>query len=182
MFVSSGSYVCQESNISCVTKASACHHTLNGPLTRYVKLRVAHAPGMPGTFSPPPRVIDPDVHHGTCVTHVPWCMTGSITSGFLWSRWRGKRSRHSRRMRNPQFYVSGKRPMPITDTVWKIPAIIGVKSNIATSYPNSNQVVAINYAHETKAVLFWPVRNFGSDQLVSSWIRVMPFYMKSQLW
>ena len=24
----------------------------NGPLTRYVKLRVAHAPGMPGTFSP----------------------------------------------------------------------------------------------------------------------------------
>ena len=24
------------------------------PLTRYVKLRVAHAPGMPGTFFPPP--------------------------------------------------------------------------------------------------------------------------------
>ena len=40
----------------------------NGPLTRYVKLRVAHAPGMPGTFPPPPRVIDPDMHHGTCVT------------------------------------------------------------------------------------------------------------------
>ena len=36
---------------------------------------------------------------------------GSLTSGFLWSRWRGKRSRHSRRMRNPQFHVSGKRPM-----------------------------------------------------------------------
>ena len=43
----------------------------HGPLARYVKLRVAHAPGMPGTFSPPPRVIDPDMHHGTCVTHVP---------------------------------------------------------------------------------------------------------------
>ena len=26
----------------------------HGPPTRYVKLRVAHAPGMPGTFSPPP--------------------------------------------------------------------------------------------------------------------------------
>ena len=25
-----------------------------GPLVRYVKLRVVHAPGMPGTFSPPP--------------------------------------------------------------------------------------------------------------------------------
>ena len=26
-------------------------------------------------------------------------------------RWRGKRSRYSRRMRNPQIYVSGKRPI-----------------------------------------------------------------------
>ena len=88
------------------------HH---GPLARYVKLRIAHAPGMPGTFSLPTRVCDPDVHHGTCVTHVPWCMPGSLTSGFLWSRWRGKRSRHSRRMRNPQFYVSGKRPMSLPE-------------------------------------------------------------------
>ena len=77
------------------------------PLARYVKLRVAHAPGMPGTFSPPPRVSDPDMYHGTCATHVPWCMPGSLNSGFLWSRWRVKRSRHSRRMHNPQFYVSG---------------------------------------------------------------------------
>ena len=34
----------------------------HGPLARWVKLRVAHAPGMPGTFSPPPRVSDPDMH------------------------------------------------------------------------------------------------------------------------
>ena len=44
---------------------------LHGPLTRYAKLRAAHAPGMPGTFFPPPWVSDPDMHHGTCVTHVP---------------------------------------------------------------------------------------------------------------
>ena len=75
------------------------------------KLWVAHAPGMPGTFSPPPWVSDPDMHHGMCVTHMPWCMPGSLTSGFLWSRWRGKRSRHSRRMHNPHFYVSGERPI-----------------------------------------------------------------------
>ena len=62
---------------------------------------------MPGTFPPPQPVSDPDMHHGTCVTHVPWCIPGC----FLWSRWQGKRSRHSRRMRNPQFCVSGKRPM-----------------------------------------------------------------------
>ena len=84
---------------------------LHGPLARYVKLRIAHAPGMPGTFSPPPRVSDPDMHHGTCVTHVSWCMPGSLTSGFLWSWWRGKRSRHFWRMHSPQFFVSGKRPM-----------------------------------------------------------------------
>ena len=38
----------------------------HGPLTRYAKLRVPHAPGMPGAFSPPPRVSDPDMHLGTC--------------------------------------------------------------------------------------------------------------------
>ena len=52
----------------------------HGPLARYVKLRVAHAPGMPGTFSPPPRVSDPDIRHVTCVTHVQWCMPGSLSA------------------------------------------------------------------------------------------------------
>ena len=52
-----------------------------GHFNRYAKLRVAHAPGMPGTFSPnqpqrKPLVSDPGMHHGTCVTHVPWCMSG----------------------------------------------------------------------------------------------------------
>ena len=92
---------------------------LHWPLTRYAKLRVAHAPGIPGTFSPPPRVSDPDMHHGTCMTQVPWRMSGSLTSGFLWSWWRGKRSRHSRCMRNPQFCVSGKRPIE-TETLFSV--------------------------------------------------------------
>ena len=83
--------------------ASIKYHTAGyEPLARYLKLRVVHAPGMPGTFSRQLRVSYPDM---------PWCMPGSLTSGFLLSRWSGKRSRHSRRMRNPQFYVSGKRPM-----------------------------------------------------------------------
>ena len=83
----------------------------DGPLTRYVKSRLVHAPGVPRTFSPPPRVGDPDMHHGTCVTQVPWCMPGSQTSGSLWIQWRRKRSQHSHHMRNPQYYVSGKRSM-----------------------------------------------------------------------
>ena len=83
----------------------------NGPLTRYFKLRIAHTPGMPGAFSPPPtsketaswrsRHASRHVRHARAVMHV----------GIANPRWRGKRSRHSRRMRNPQFQVSGKRPM-----------------------------------------------------------------------
>ena len=78
------------------------------PDTKYAGCACA---GNAGNVLPPPRVSDPDMHHGTCVTHVPRCMTGSLNSGFLWSRWWRNCSRHSQRMRNPQFYVSGKRPI-----------------------------------------------------------------------
>ena len=77
-----------------------CHH---GPLTSQILRKVTHAPGLPGPFhrlQRKPLVSDPTMHH------VPWCMLGSLSHG-----WRGKRFRHSRRMRNPQFYVSGKRPI-----------------------------------------------------------------------
>ena len=49
-------------------------------------------------------VSDPDMHHGMCVT-----ARAVMHVGIANPWWRGKRSRHSRRMRNPQFYVSGKR-------------------------------------------------------------------------
>ena len=39
----------------------------HGLFTRYVKLTVAHAPGMSGTFSPPPWVSDP-----ACITARAW--------------------------------------------------------------------------------------------------------------
>ena len=81
-----------------------------------IKLQVVHAPGMPGTFSLPLRVSNPKMHHDTCM-HVPCCTKGSLTSCFLWSRWRGKgflEFLHSRCMHNPQFYVTGKRPMDVT--------------------------------------------------------------------
>ena len=39
----------------------------------------------------------------TCITARAWCTPGSLPNGFLWSRWRGKRSRLSRRIPNPQF-------------------------------------------------------------------------------
>ena len=88
----------------------------HGPLTRYIKLRVVHAPGMPGKFFPrgrlqrKPLVSDPGMHNGTCVTHVPWCMSRSFTRNcdktfpaFL---------AHA----HPHLYVSGKRPIPRTQS------------------------------------------------------------------
>ena len=124
-------------------------------------LRVAHAPGMPGTFSPRPRVSDPDMHHDTCVTHVSWCMPGSLTSGFLWNRWRGKRSRHSRRMRNPQFYVSGKRPitvggmstplLPRANDIWMSTSWISCSSSIQ----NCTGITSLHIRNPSLSTDFW---------------------------
>ena len=49
------------------------------------------------------------------VTHVARCMPEPLTSGFLWSHCRGKRSHHSQTKCKPQFHVSGKRHMEL---VW----------------------------------------------------------------
>ena len=54
-----------------------------------------------------PLVSDPGMHHAHAEMHV----------GIAEPRWRGKGSRYSRRMRNPQFYVSGKRPMELCELV-----------------------------------------------------------------
>ena len=56
-------------------------------------------------FKRKPLVSDPGMHHGTCVTHVPWCMSGSLTCGDG-----GKRSRHSRRMRTSNFAYLARGP------------------------------------------------------------------------
>ena len=103
------------------SKRDLCKH---GPLTRYIKLRVAHAAGMPETFSPPPTSKETasyrSEHASRHVRHARAVMHAGIAN----PRWRGKRSRHSRRMHNPQFYVSGKRPMPsqakISPMFWNI--------------------------------------------------------------
>ena len=102
-------FVNQIAQVHCYTRKPTCPS--HGPFSRYEKLWVAHAPAMPGTFSPPPRVGDPDMHHGVYVTHVPWCVPRSPSNSFLWVSVGENISRYSRRMPSPQFYVSGKRPM-----------------------------------------------------------------------
>ena len=86
----------------------------HGPLIRYMKLWVAHALGMPGTFSQPPTskktVSYRSQHASRHVRHARGVKHVGIANPMWWE----KRSRHSRRMCNPQFYVSGKRPMART--------------------------------------------------------------------
>ena len=100
---------------------------------------------MLGTFFPPPRVSDPDMYHATYVTRVPWCIPGSLTSaltsGFLWSRWRGKRSLHSRRMGHPQFYVSGKRPMEMLSNG----TLVKLTPHYLYNVQNSQQMYCISH-------------------------------------
>ena len=67
-----------------------CFCKYHGPLARYIKIAGAHAPGMSGTFYPSLRISNSDMKHGTCVTHVPWCMPGSLSSDFLCGRRRRK--------------------------------------------------------------------------------------------
>ena len=100
--------------------SSVCHGLLN----RYTKLRVARMRReCRERFSRHRGLATPSCMHvrdGHAVMHagiakyvmrVLWCMPGSLTSGFLWSRWQGKRPRYSRRMLNPHLCVSGKSPM-----------------------------------------------------------------------
>ena len=81
------------------TEEGNCHYLLRCPT-----VRSGNCAGNAGNVFPRrrfqriPLVSDPGMHHGTCVTHVPWCMSGSLACSE-----RGKRSRHSRRMRTRNF-------------------------------------------------------------------------------
>ena len=106
--------------------------------------------GNTGTFSPPPRLSDTNMHHGTCVTHVPWCMPGWLTSGVLWSRWRGKHSRH---LRNPRQGVQPQALTKFPDYSLTFPWPFGVfpwpRDKILTFHYRLNTHLACNLTNHT---------------------------------
>ena len=65
----------------------AIMHNLSWASYQIRKIAVCACAGNAGNVSPhrrfrmKPLVSDPGMHHGTCVTHVPWCMSGSLTCG-----------------------------------------------------------------------------------------------------
>ena len=67
-----------------------------------------------GNVLPTAWVNDPDMHHGTCVTHVPWCMSGSLTNGFLLKSVAGKKFSAFPSHAQPSILLTGKRPMIVT--------------------------------------------------------------------
>ena len=83
-----------------------CRSRPHGPLTRYVNCELRMRRECRECFhrhrlQRKPLVSNPGMDHGTCTTHVPWCMSGSQNP-----RWWEKHSQHSRRMCNRQYYVS----------------------------------------------------------------------------
>ena len=75
------------------------------------KLRVVHALRLPVTFSPPPTLKETAIYRSRHASRHVRDARAVKHIGIASPQWRGKRSRHSPRMRNPQFCVSGKRPM-----------------------------------------------------------------------
>ena len=55
-----------------------CDIDLHGFLTRYAKCRKRFPRHR---LQMEPLVCDPVIHHGTGVTHMPWCKSGSLTRG-----------------------------------------------------------------------------------------------------
>ena len=64
--------------------------------------------------------------------------------GIVNPRWRGKRSRHSRRMRNPHFHVSGKRSMDET-MLPGYPTADGPFSCVSYSIQYSHRCVVLDF-------------------------------------
>ena len=88
------------------------------------KIAGCACPGMPETFSPPRTSKE------TRKLAIPACDARAVMHvGIAKPRWWGKRSGHSRRMRNPQFYVSGKSLMPYY-VRWSTGAACGITTII----------------------------------------------------
>ena len=90
---------------------------------------------MPKMFSAPSRISDLDMHHGTCVTHVPWCMPRSLPSSSLWSRRRGKTFPTLPALAQPvilRHYVSGKRPIATPPCIYSVYTTLAVKLDCAS--------------------------------------------------
>ena len=109
----------------------------------------------------------------------PTCMPGSLTSDLLWNWWRGKRSRHSWHMRTLQFYVSGKRPIPLPLMLWLLAktsaAIILTRWNgvflFSIRVNFNNNVSNARYGIGCKCIFNFPFQKFTHKGLSYMYVR-----------
>ena len=85
-FCIKGTSSCRTMNLGTIVLAKPFIHKNHEQLTRYAKLRVVHAPGRRGTLYLPTTSKETAswrFRHAsrTYFTHVPWCMSGSLTPG-----------------------------------------------------------------------------------------------------
>ena len=117
---------------------------------RYAKLRVAHAPGMPGTFSRhwfkrKPLVSDPGMHYGTC--HIVYIIDVYQFSSVL--------------PFYPGHYLTNE--LPLDGTVQSIDLLYN-SHNAAVPYPTMHQFVAEHaYMIHVKVVAFFYKTQRHSD-------------------
>ena len=113
---------------------------------------------------------------------IPACIAARASravmhAGIASLQWRGKRSRHSRRMRNPQFYVSGKRPMSVTVSVRFQHVSIHFLDRLLAAYPLCNLHRHVRVLLNSGALASWDSweENAGDDhraggvEIVSRW-------------
>ena len=91
-----------------------------GPLTRYVKLLFAHAPGMPGTFSP---IADFEGNRllviSACITARAWRTCRDACRDRL-PAVMGKMFPAFPAHAHPQLCVSGKKPIDVGHAAWQV--------------------------------------------------------------
>ena len=104
------------------------------------KIVVARPPGKPKTFSPPPILKKTDSyrsrHASRHVRHARAVMHVGITNP-QWRETRSRHSRHSRRMHNSQFYVSGERTIPLVNSKCSHVSVIKISTNLLTADQNA---------------------------------------------
>ena len=142
----------------------------NVPLTRYVTLRVAHAPRMPGTFS---AAAD---FKGNRQLTIPACITAravmhvGIAYLRLWEKF-------SRRMRTHSFTYLARSPFPNAQRICNPTRIYSVASCYALR--DLISVNVIGYLHDTHCVKrSYRTQNRQSFLSPSTWVGLLSFTRK----
>ena len=114
-----------------------------------------------------PLVNDPGMHHGTCVTHVPWCMSGSLFRG-------GGENVPGipNASATPNFRYLARGPWP---RVWKLiyiyyitPTLIG--QTHARNDPCTEEIKYV-FSDQSSPIICWPYLATSGDTSLNDWWR-----------